>query len=157
MNENQLIDLMNEIANETGSKLTTSDDSAPLVSSTIYDIDSEGLRLHVKIAKAAAMSALNKNMTLNFYFSNQAFKPFSIIKRKSLLSFLSDKVRYRVSGNKNQEVVQFLETELKREYLAGVRLLKIEYDADTLSVEFKTLYLESLKSILQVLLKLVKR
>jgi len=52
MNENQLIDLMNEIASETSSKLTTSDDSVPLVSSTIYQVTSDALTLDIKITKA---------------------------------------------------------------------------------------------------------
>ncbi len=157
MNENKLVNLLGEISKETGGELKTSSDSAPLVSSTIYDIAKEAYNLHVKVTKAADASALNKNISIDFNWDDTSFEDFKIEIGKSLFGFLSPKVKYKVSGDENQEVVQFLISTLKSEHLTGVRLFKIECQDRVLSIRFKTLYLESLRSMLSILLNLIKK
>ncbi len=156
MNENKLVELLKEISRVTGSEFKSSSNNVPLVHSTIYSVDNENLSLNVKISKAADVSALNKNITLDFQFSNQQFENFIIKRDKSLLGFLTPKVKFKVSGNENQEIVDFLIDKLKNENLSGVRLLEIKCQENVLRVRFKSTYLDSLKSMLTILLGMIK-
>jgi hypothetical protein len=150
MNENTLVELMEKIGKEFGVILKSKTDNIPLVSSTIYDLIGDELSLHVKITKAADMSALNKNITFRLQISNLLFEPFSIVANKNIFGFLTNKTKYDIEGIKNQEVVHFLIAELKKKQMSGIRMLKIKSSNKIFKMQFKTTYLESLESALSI-------
>jgi hypothetical protein len=157
MNEVKLIGLLNEICVEAGETLEISTHNAPLVSIITYSITSKGLALNVTITKAASISSLNKNIALTFRILNCQFDFFDIHVKKGLLGFLTNKAKYETIGGKDQEIVRFFINELNKLNLTGVRRLQIVCSENSLNIQFKSFYLESLASMFSLLLKFLRK
>lgn len=155
MNENKIVSLLNAISKETGGELKATSGNVPLVSSTEYKVVNTDVVLNVKLRKAADASAFNKNISLNFCLPDLSCEPFSIKASKSIFSFLRNSINYKIQGDENQKITRLLISELRKRDLSGVRILKIGATNSSLTIEFKTLYLESLEAMLLLLLKVV--
>lgn len=155
MNENLIVKVLKEVAAQVGSELETDSEAIPLVFSNSYKVESEKLKLTLKISKTATISARNTNVILTFSISDVVSPFFSIAYKKGISSLLSKK-KFKLEGNSDGEHVQFWMTELEQSQIAGLRAFRLEMKNDSLSLNMKTPYIESMMPILSIVLKFMK-